>query len=524
MKSRCRAIKSTLGFILLIILFILLMDLNLAFADWPCDLPGKATISRAVGDQTAPVIASDGAGGAYIVWADTRNSINATTGTDIYAQHINASGDVQWTADGLPISTQYGDEAVPKTVSDGSGGTIIIWHDSRDYASSSTDIYAQRVDEAGDFQWAADGVPVCTDSATQSETVIVGDGSGGAIIAWRDDRNSATSNLDIYAQRVSSSGTILWALNGVPVCTASNDQVGIRMTSDGLGGAVVSWSDLRYGSYDVFTQRIMPAGGMQWTANGVAVRTSDDRLWTGAILSDGAGGAIIAWTQQPANDSFFYGFGSYIYAQRVDASGAIQWGVNGQPISAADFYNAGSPSMTQNGSGGAIVAYQIAPVLSYICGLVMPNIPQLCYYVGSYHISANHFNSIGQVQWNHGISMGTGHKKPSTISDGLAGAIIVWKDFNSGNPYQIKAQRINSTGDSLWYTNGIPVCNSMDSYVSAQQINGVSDMSNGAIVTWAGKDWLSSDWDIFAKRLYADGRICDYFPWEIFYPAFIRKR
>jgi len=120
--------------------------------------------------------------------------------------------------------------------------------------------------------------------------------------------------------------------------------------------------------------------------------------------------------------------------------------------------------------------------------------------------------------------MGTGHKKPSTISDGLAGAIIVWKDFNSGNPYQIKAQRINSTGDSLWYTNGIPVCNSMDSYVSAQQINGVSDMSNGAIVTWAGKDWLSSDWDIFAKRLYADGRICDYFPWEIFYPAFIRKR
>ena len=43
---------------------------------------------------------SDGAGGAIITWQDSRSG-----GSDIYAQRIVGSGGVQWTADGVPIST-----------------------------------------------------------------------------------------------------------------------------------------------------------------------------------------------------------------------------------------------------------------------------------------------------------------------------------------------------------------------------------------------------------------------------------
>ena len=51
-----------------------------------------------------PTIISDGSGGAIIAWMDSRSGAHC----DIYAQRINASGVVQWTADGVAISTAAG--------------------------------------------------------------------------------------------------------------------------------------------------------------------------------------------------------------------------------------------------------------------------------------------------------------------------------------------------------------------------------------------------------------------------------
>ena len=44
-------------------------------------------------------------------------------------------------------------------------------------------------------------VPVCTVSGNQGTAKIVGDGSGGAIIAWKDYRtgNDDYDNADVYA-------------------------------------------------------------------------------------------------------------------------------------------------------------------------------------------------------------------------------------------------------------------------------------------------------------------------------------
>ncbi|GAF92796.1 unnamed protein product, partial [marine sediment metagenome] len=52
--------------------------------------------------------------------------------------------------------------------------------------------------------WMVNGTVISTAINNQAYTQITSDGAGGAIITWRDSRSG--TNDDIYAQRVNSSG------------------------------------------------------------------------------------------------------------------------------------------------------------------------------------------------------------------------------------------------------------------------------------------------------------------------------
>ena len=73
-------------------------------------------------------------------------------------------------------------------------------------------------------QWSinpASNTPVCSALNKQVDPRILEDGAGGAFIVWKDYRNSVP---DIYVQRINQFGVVLWALNGVGVCTDAADQ------------------------------------------------------------------------------------------------------------------------------------------------------------------------------------------------------------------------------------------------------------------------------------------------------------
>jgi hypothetical protein len=110
------------------------------------------------------------------------------------------------------------------------------------------------VDSSGAVQWTLDGVAICTAADYQCDPTIVSDGSGGAIITWEDSRSG--TNSDIYAQRVDSSGAVQWTLDGVAVCTAANSQWSPTIVSDGSGGAIITWYDYRSGTSDIYAQRV----------------------------------------------------------------------------------------------------------------------------------------------------------------------------------------------------------------------------------------------------------------------------
>ena len=293
-------------------------------------------------EQSNPTIAADGAGGAIMAWNDYRSGATY----DTYAQRVNAAGAVQWTANGVAMCTAAFDQAAPTIVSDGAGGAIVTWQDSR--VGGVFDIYAQRANASGVVQWTANGVPLCVAAGDQGGATIVADASGGAIVTWFDYRGGA--NTDIYAQRVNAAGVTQWAANGAVVCNATNSQYNPVIASDGAGGGIVTWYDFRAGNHDIYTQRITSAGVVLWSTGGVPLCTAAGNQLSPVTVADGSGGAIAVW--QDIRGGVAYD----IYAQRIAASGEIQWTYDGVDL-CTSVNNQNAPTIVSDGAGGAIVAW-----------------------------------------------------------------------------------------------------------------------------------------------------------------------
>jgi hypothetical protein len=190
---------------------------------------------------------------------------------------------------------------------------------------------------------------MCTSAGDQESPKIEIDGASGAIVTWQDYRS--LTNYDIYAQRVIGAGTVSWTANGVGLCTLASDQVNTLITSDGAGGAIVAWSDFRSAtSWDVYAQRVNATGTVQWTGDGVALATDTRDEIATSLIGDGASGAIVAW-------DLTLGGTMDVNGQRVDALGAIQWTSGGVPICAAPGAQYDT-RLVSDGAGGAVAAWQ----------------------------------------------------------------------------------------------------------------------------------------------------------------------
>jgi hypothetical protein len=131
------------------------------------------------------------------------------------------------------------------------GGAIVAWED---YRNANWDIFAQRLDTNGDQAWTKNGVEVCAAPGTQYAPQLVKSRGLSTIVVWEDYRNNESYN--IFAQKLSDSGEMLWDKDGTPICITEGGARSPQLADDGEGGAVVVWTDYRYGSYDIYAQRI----------------------------------------------------------------------------------------------------------------------------------------------------------------------------------------------------------------------------------------------------------------------------
>jgi len=271
------------------------------------------SVSSAANAQLYPDIVMVGSVEPIFTWEDARG-----TNTDIYAQKMNASGTIQWTADGAVVSSATGSQTKPTITFDGSSGAIIAWADDR---FGATDIFAQRINSSGTQQWTTNGVVVCSTTGIQGNPKILPSISGSAIVAWEDFRNG--TNFDLYAQRVNSSGVVQWVTNGEAICTSAGDQSNLKMVSDGNTGAILVWEDMRGSNRDLYAQRVNNSGVVQWTTNGVAVTTAANAQSNPGLTYDNSSfgqGAFIAWTDSRAGN---LESNLNIHAQRINTNGVL---------------------------------------------------------------------------------------------------------------------------------------------------------------------------------------------------------
>lgn len=331
---------------------------------------GGITVCNLANHQASPKIISDGGGGYYISWSDERTTagigamyiqrINSTgtaqltangvlvsgsvvyfpeqhfllkentnavivyshyngTDFDIKAQKYNTAGAAQWGASGVNVVATANEEAFADAAIDNSGNVFVAWESYPPPNFDVANTYVQKLNSSAAVQWAAGGVVVSNAVNDQFWPAVAPDNSGGVMVAWEDYSQDVSNSIsDIYMQKFNAAGTAAFTANGIVVCNATNSQITPRIVSDGSGGVVISYPDLRDGlSFDLYAQRINSAGTAQWAANGiVAANAANFQLGEDMVVSNS--GTIIGFYDDRTTSLCFN-----LYLQRINFDGTL---------------------------------------------------------------------------------------------------------------------------------------------------------------------------------------------------------
>jgi hypothetical protein len=299
-------------------------------------------ICNAANGQSNLSITPDGSGGAVIAWQDPR-----TTPSLVYAQRINSVGTILWggSTNTLGVNvfqSNTAQQVVPTLVTTSNNEIFVILRDSRN-ATTGSDLYAQKLNPTTGAPVFTTDLAIVTATNVQTGQVAVADNSGNVLVAWADPRLGTTNSM-IYVQKITSTGTLAWAggtaaNGGVALTTSplSNNRSAPQITYMGGGnGAVVAWVDNRNGNTnaDIFAQYITEAAGApQWTANGVGICTETTTSQSSVSLATTSDGQVFcAWTD-PRNNTLNSNdiFGTKI-AITNGAPFSSSWPVNGLAI------------------------------------------------------------------------------------------------------------------------------------------------------------------------------------------------
>jgi len=297
---------------------------------------------------------SDGAGGAIIA---TDYSYDEET---LFILKIDAEGNFPWGPEGVYVRREgYCDHSLGVS-GDGNDGAIFIWQELHTepgpephWPKTTNRIFAQRINSNGSLSWGQDGVILYTtpQGVYSEEPKVISDGLGGGIALWMQvpegiiEEGSPEALLsDIYAQRVDAQGNVLWAGNGVPLGITQGEGVcpsNALVVSDGAGGAIIIWEDLRKGLMSMYAQKIDADGSIKLQPGGeeVCYIKTNSSFWPRMAVSDGSGGAIVTYSNR---------------AQRIDAGGRTMWRGDGIKFADGDTHD-----LAYDGQGGAITAWGI---------------------------------------------------------------------------------------------------------------------------------------------------------------------
>jgi len=230
-------------------------------------------------------------------------------------------------------------------------------------------------------------------------------------------------------------GDELWSTNGVPIRQGVHIEWQKTICPGDSGTTIFVWSDTRYGSRNVFAQKVNKSGFLLWGAEGKAVTNLPGRQEDPVAIEDGAGGAYIAWVDYRFDEE------GDIFLQHIDADGNPLLPPEGQLLCQVPGRQI-AINMCTDSLGGVFVTWQDK----------RNGLDEDIY---GAHISWDHVISPGEG--GSPIISVNGNQGPKSIEyTGNHQAQLVWADTRDGE-VDIYLQRLNTDMSLVFDSTGLPV-------------------------------------------------------------------
>lgn len=254
-------------------------------AGWPAD--GIPISTGAL--YAFPVIRSDGAGGVYAVTASEDTII-------VRRLTVAGTNAVGWTDQGVRVTDASAPDPDAALLV---GGDLMIAWEHDETGTSSRGIRALRITSLGSVAagWNAAGNPVVDAAGDQVTPRLVSDLTGGAIASWLDEGAAVPI---LYATRVRADGSLdpAWPAGGRLLSDMLAEVYQYVAHPDGAGGALYGWTQGSFAELDVHSQKVLVDGSIpaNWPADGQHLSKAPNRQEDVRITGDGSGGLIGTWT------------------------------------------------------------------------------------------------------------------------------------------------------------------------------------------------------------------------------------
>jgi len=392
----------------------------------------------------------------------------------------------------------------------GAGDTVVCLEVASGSAGEKgdVDIYAQRVTQAGKLLWNnGEPLAVATARDLESSPAVCEDGAGGAIVAYTYEfvEGEHKGDVDIVAQRLGKSGKLLWneGKSPVPVASSKGKEAHPLVVSDGHGGAIVvyEWTNAQ-GDTDVLAQRITGNGKLVWNGGEKpAVVGASGGIERSPVVVPDGQGGVIVFFEWQGDNGDVD-----VMAQRVSAEGKVMWNTGERAVDVASSKSIERHvTAVSDGRGGAIAAFEVEFTEGENRGDV--------------DIMAQRISGDGVLGWNDGkgssdVSTGKGiERNPTAISDGAGGILVAFeyepREGEFAGDIDILAQRLNGDGQMMW--NKGEVSTVVSSAKGLERLPRAVPSGNGGAVivfesAYRGGD-NAGDVDVLAQRVSAAGEL-----------------
>jgi hypothetical protein len=416
----------------------------------------------------------------------------------VFVLTLTSAALAQWSSDpsqNLALSNISGaDQVQPKVLPLPDNSWYVSWFNNNpnDPPPQGYDVYYQLLDPNGYEQFPHDGIQVAklTLSSTEDYGLAI-DGSGNALLAFLDDRKDP-NNPQVTAAKMSAKGQPLWGPNGIAMTFDPGSHAAPKITATSDGYIVVAWIT----NSSVILQKLDANGRPQWVGKtafdyGVVLQETSYNYFLADLHAAENGSVIVSWVR---NNGF--GSNNYLYANKISASGQLQWGsghvkvFDGGSLQFGEF-----PYFISDGSGGAVFSWY-------------SNSPSLQVY-------AQHILSDGTEAFGHNGAVGSTNQfnvrvSPSaSYNPAIQETFLFWTEEDSNQIQNgVFGQKFNSAGVRQWGDDGLPIVplgDDTQTWVENVQIG------SGALVFWVDSPGFGQG-TMYAVKLDGNGNsLCPQF-------------